>query len=173
MGTKPDSKLWDPATRVSFPRPDRRAEAKVQFEHDGVQFATAECWDGEFFGRAPMAHFVQDGIPWGEWHRLSKADYEMIVARCKADPTSKLRVASCDKHHLTFVFWPAEVDTSDYTTWQVFDPGVDESRVTFIKARILEHREPAERNATEGDPWADIPDSPFDCASARAKQASA
>lgn len=154
-----DSIPWNPATRVSFPRPDPRAQAKVQFEHDGVPFATAECWDGESFGNVSMAYFVQDNIPWGDWHRISKSDFEMIVARCKADPTSKLRVASCNKHHLTFVFWPAGVDTSNYTTWQVFDPGVDEERVTFIKARILEHREPPERETAEGpSAWESIPE---------------
>lgn len=150
MGTKPDSNLWDPRTRVSFPRPDRRAEAKVQFEHDGVQFATAECWEVEVPGPLPVAYFVQDNIPWGEWHRISKADYELIVARCKADPTSQLIVAACNKHHLTVVFRPAGIDMSKYPTEQLFEPSEDEQNLTLIKAQILEHREPEKQATTEG-----------------------
>jgi len=170
--TKSSQSLWDPETRVSFPRPERHAEAKIQFEHDGVLFATAQCWDLDVPGPLPVAYFVQDHVPWNSWNRIAKADYEMIVARCKADPSSKLCVASCDRNHLTVVFWPAEVDTSGLSTWQLFDPGVVEERVTFLKVRVLEHREPR-RAEPEGDPWADIPDSPFDDIPARAKQASA
>jgi len=145
--TKSSQSLWDPETRVSFPRPERRAEATVQFEHDGVLFATAQCWDVDEPGPLPVAYFVQDHVPWGSWNRIDKAYYEMIVARCKADPTSKLCVASCDPHHLTLVFWPAEVDTSGLSTWEVFDPGVKEARVTFLKVRVLEHREPRSAEA--------------------------
>lgn len=140
--TQSSANPWDPETRMSLPKPPSTATAKVQFEHDGVQFATAECWDMDDPGQFPVAYFVQDYI---RWNRIGKADYEMIVARCKADPTSKLCVASCDPHHLTLVFWPAEVDTSGLSTWEVFDPGVEEARVTFLKVRVLEHR-----------PWADI-----------------
>ena len=156
---------WDPATVVSFPRPDRLAEAKVKFEHDGVQFATAECWDVDAPGTLPVAYFVQDNIPWGDWHRISQADYEMIVARCKADPTSQLVVASCTKHHLTFVFRPAGVDLYEYRHDPLVDPREDEEHVTVIKAQILEHREPR-------SPWEDIPDSPINKA-LRGEQASA
>ena len=64
------------------------------------------------------------------------------------------------------------MDTSGLSTWEVFDPGVDEARVTFLKVRVLEHREPR-RAEPEGDPWADIPEIPFGYNAARAKQASA
>lgn len=159
MGTKPDSVSWDPQTRVSFPRPDRRAEAKVQFKHDEVQFATAECWDGDFIGCAPVAYFVQDNLPWGEWHRISKVDYEMIVTRCKADPTSQLIVAACNRHHLTVVFRPAGVDTSNYRTEHLFEPREDEEHLLLLKVQVLEYRELSKPEASNEPVGGDsIPD---------------
>lgn len=134
------SNSWDPETRVSFPRPNQRADAKVQFEHDGAQFATAKRWDEDVcFGHesTAVAYFVKEEI-FGTWCRISKIDYETVAVRCKSDPTSKLFVAPTDEHHLNIVFRPADFDSYDDTN-ALIEPPEHEEDVTVICVRTLEY----------------------------------
>ena len=141
MGTKPCSDSWDPQTRVSFPLPDRRAQAEVKFEHDRVLFAVASHYD--LFQGEPTcsAYFVQESI-FGTWCRLSKADYEAIVARCQADPSSKLFVGEVRRGHLNAVFRPGEFSVDEgRDTASLFEPTADETDVTVMSAPVLAHKE--------------------------------
>jgi len=144
----PTSVSWDPATPVSFPESDY-STVRVEFTHQaGVQFGTATMrspGEPNFDTRlcepdtVATGHFIQanTALDWG-WFRVSKRDYEMVLARCKAEPASQLYVTYLGEARASVVFRPADFDDSAYKSSVVVEPMDDE---TAIWLRVLEHRE--------------------------------
>lgn len=141
------SDSWHPATPVSFPESDY-STVRVEFSHQGgVQFGTATT-------RSPgepnfdtglcepdsvvTGYFIQanTALDWG-WFRVAKADYDMVLARCKAEPASQLYVTYIG-NRASVVFRPADFDRSAFKSSDLMEPMDDE---TAIWLRVLEHTE--------------------------------
>ena len=145
--TKTDSASWNPGTPVAFPDSLNHAVADTKHEHNGVSFATARdsvlvgdlSWPRE---ERVTAYFISDNLEGAFWYRIGGGDYRMILARCKAESSSKLYVTKIDDHHINAVFRPhtfVEPDERPDVTWA--KPSADEKDATVIRVRILEHCE--------------------------------
>lgn len=117
-----DNSPWDPATPVSCPNSFDYASVKIVFEHhSGVRFGIAK-W--RLPGSPPFAPGGK-GTPGIEvagcsiqantaldddWFRVDKADFEMLLRRCKADRESQLYVTWMCTPRASVLFKPRDFD---------------------------------------------------------------